>query len=65
MYGVGDARRAIVKPREGRVPARSVPCDQDDPGAHFCECYRGNLANTGRAPRYDNSLPLHKRAHLN
>src|SRR5664280_1614636 len=54
MYGVGDARCAVVKPREGRVPAGLVPCDQDDPGAHFCECYRGDLANSGRAARDDN-----------
>src|SRR5450631_2702911 len=56
MYGVGDARCAVVKPREGRVPAGLVPCDQDDPGAHFCKCHRGDLANSGRAARDDNSL---------
>ena len=59
MYGVGDARRALAKPRERRVPAGFVPCDQDNPGAHFRQCYRGDLANSGRAARDNNSFPSH------
>src|SRR5271165_1586773 len=59
MYGVGDARRTVAKPREGCVPARLVPCDQDDPGAHLCERYSGDLANSGRAACDDNCLPPH------
>ena len=64
MYGVGDARRTVAKPRERRVPAALVPCDQDDPGAHLCECYSSDLANSGRPARDYNSLPPHKRSRL-
>ncbi len=35
MYGVGDARRAVAKPCERRVPAALVPYDQDDPAPIF------------------------------
>jgi hypothetical protein len=59
MYGVGDAGRAIVKPREGGVSASLIPGDQDDPGAHFCECYCRDFANSGGATRDDDSLPSH------
>ena len=56
MYGVSNTRRAVAKPCEGRVPAALVPRDQDDPGAHFCQCYRGDFADSGRAARDDNCL---------
>ena len=56
MYGVGNARRALAKPREGRVSADLVSCDQDDPGAHSCQYYRGDLADSGRAASDNNSL---------
>ena len=48
------------EPREGRVRADLVPCNQDDPGAHSCQRYRGYLTNPGRATRDDNSLPSHR-----
>jgi hypothetical protein len=54
MYGVGDTGRAVA----GRVPAGLVACDKDHPGAHFCECYRGDLINSGRAARDDSRSSL-------
>src|SRR5262245_15588805 len=60
MYGVIDVWGSVAKPRKGSVPAGLVPRDQDDPGAHFCECDRDDLANSGRAARDDNSLSPHK-----
>ena len=59
MYGVSNAGRALAKPREGRVAADLVSCDQDDPGAHSCQYYRGDLANSGRAASDYNSLATH------
>ena len=59
MYGVADAGRAVAKPREGRLPASLISGDQDDPGTHFCERYRGDFANAGRASCDNNSLPPH------
>lgn len=32
---MGDARRAVAKPCEGRVSAGLISCDQDDPSAQF------------------------------
>ena len=43
----------------GSRPRGLVPCDQDDPGAHFCKRYCGDLANSGSATRDDNSLSPH------
>ena len=60
MCGVCDTRRVLAKPREGRVRADLVPCDQDDTGAHSCQRYGGDLANSGRTTRDDNGLPSHK-----
>src|SRR5215813_2684226 len=62
MYGVSDVWAAFTKPCEGGVPAGLVPRDQYDPGAHFCECYCGDFANSGRATGNYNSLPSHKRS---
>src|SRR5277367_4249871 len=59
MHRVGDARSALAKPREGRVRASLVSCDQDDPGTHLCKRYRGDFANPGRAARNDNRLSPH------
>jgi hypothetical protein len=59
MYGVGDAGRAVAKPRQGHLAAGLISGDQNDPGTHSCERYRRNLANPGRAPCDDNSLSPH------
>jgi hypothetical protein len=45
MDRVAKAWRPHVKSRQGRLSARLVPCDQDDPGAHLLKPFRGNLAN--------------------
>jgi hypothetical protein len=38
MDRVAKAWRPLVKPRQGRLSARLVPRDQDDPGAPFNSC---------------------------
>ena len=52
------SRASVASPRD------FVPCDQDDPGAHFCQCYCGDFADAGRAAGDNNSLPPHKRSRL-
>ena len=42
MLGVGDARRAVAKARQGRVCAGHVSCDQDDPSAQ-CQIRVGTM----------------------
>src|SRR5262249_35595263 len=49
---------------KGRVTARPISRDQDDPGAHFGQGYRRNLANAGCTPGDDNILALHGRSLL-
>jgi 3-oxoacyl-[acyl-carrier protein] reductase len=53
MYGVGDARCAVVKPREGRVPAGLVPCDQDESSgvADYASAKGGIIAFTKNAAK--------------
>ena len=48
------SRARVASPRD------LVPCDQDDPSAHSCQCYRGDLANSGRAAGNNNSLSPHQ-----
>jgi hypothetical protein len=49
-----------VKPRQGRLSARLVPRDQDDPGAHLRKPFRGNLANPRGTAGNDHRLALHQ-----
>ena len=60
MYGMSDARPALTKPSEGRVPTNLISCHQDDPGAHSCQGYGGDLANPGGPARDHNGLPPHE-----
>ena len=59
MPGVLSRSRASVA-----SPRTLVPCDQDDPGAHFCQRCRGDFADAGRAAGDNNCLPPHKRSRL-
>jgi hypothetical protein len=45
MDRVAKAWCPLVKPRQGRISARLVPRDQNDPGAQLRKPLRGNLAN--------------------
>ena len=45
MNGVSQPRSSLVKPRQGRVRAGFVSCDQDDAGTHLSKLFRSNLAD--------------------
>src|SRR5262249_22813502 len=59
IYGVGNTGRDCAKPREGRLAAGLVPCDQDDTSTLCGEHFRGYLSDAGRVARDDNSLASH------